>query len=135
MIRTLILGFFVFALTAGPAAAACMGPHVAISHVGVQSRSSANGENRYRIIITVTNNGSMSQPSNVLQFVNIYDANSNTKLDARGIGPIPIAGTTHVTYDWFRASDAGVGTTTLSFRMNIVQGNTCSSTGSMSLTL
>jgi hypothetical protein len=135
MIRALTLGFFVFALTAGQAAAACMGSMPSITHVGVQSTSSSGGLNRYRIVITVENLGSMSQPSNVVQTVDIYDAQAGTKLDARGIPPIGVGGTQHAYYDWMRSSDAAARSSTLLFRLHIKAGNTCNSRSSRTLTL
>jgi len=83
----------------------------------------------------VRNLGSMSQPSNVLQFVDIYDAQTGVKLDSRGIPPISVAGTQHVRYLWMRNTDAAAGSSTLLFKLDIQQGNTCNSASSMKLTL
>jgi hypothetical protein len=124
MIRTLTLGFFVFALTAGPAAAACMGPSPAITHVGVQFTNSRGGLNTYHIVGTVTNLGSAGQPSNTLQFVEIYDAQTGIKLDSRGIQPISEGASAHFSYAWQRSSEAAAGSSTLLFRM-YVEGSTC----------
>jgi hypothetical protein len=137
MTRTSTTLFLVLALAPAAApAAACLGPNPAITHVAVQSTSSSGGVNRYHIVGAVTNLGTTGQPSNVLQFVDIYDAQTMTKLDSRGISPLSVGATVHFTYDWKRSSEAQAGSSTLLFRMNMVQGSNCSpANGALKLTL
>lgn len=117
------------------ATAACAGADPSITAVTVQSvtpQGGPNGLNRYNLVGTVVNTGSEAQASNVLQFVDIY-AYGN-KLDERGIPPLRPGQSYTFSYPWLRSSDAGNGTTTLNFRMDMRQGQDCSPTnGSYSL--
>jgi hypothetical protein len=123
MIRFLTAILSAAALVPTGASAACLGPNPAITHVAVSSHSTSGQVSRYHLVGTVTNLGSAGQPSNVLQFVDIW--HDTDKMDSRGIPPIPIGGSYNFSYDWMRASDAGPGTTKLIFRMDMRSGTNC----------
>ncbi len=129
MTRILILaGVLVFSLVpagASAATASCVGPNPSITHVAVQNKYNNRGVTRYQLVGTVTNVGSESQPSNVLQFVDIYDAQTGVKLDSRGIPPLTVGGTYTFTYAWLRASESAAGSTTLTFRFHVTAGMNC----------
>jgi len=134
MVRVAIATSLVLALApAGASAATCAGPNPAITSVMVKSVTSSGSLDVYHISGTVTNLGSAAQPKNVLQFVDIYaDAD---KHDSRGIPPLAPGQSYTFGYDWQRSADAGKGTTTLQFRMDMSQGDDCNpANGSKSLT-
>lgn len=124
MIR--VLTAIVFALALAPAAApaaTCAGANPAITSVVVKNVTSNGRVNTYHIVGTVTNLGSVGQPSNTLQFVDIYV--DRMKRDDRGIPPLAPGQSYTFGYDWTRATDAGPGTTTAHFRIRMVQGGDC----------
>jgi len=121
MLRLCFLAFLGFVVTsAGPAFAACAGADPALTSVAVKSVAQANGINRYTLLGTVVNKGSQAQASDVLQFVNIYQT-PGQKLDAKGIPPLGPAQSYTFSYVMLRASDAGRGTTTLRFQLEMRQ--------------
>jgi hypothetical protein len=125
--RTLILGIFVLALVpVGAFAQRCLGGNPAITHVAVQSTHTMGKMNQYVIVGTVVNHGTANQPSNTLQFVDIYDGAQ--KVDSKSIPPLTTSGTFHFTYNWSRASDAGAGSTTFTFKVRMVHGTNCEPT-------
>jgi CARDB len=133
--RRLILGIFVLALfPVGVSAQRCLGGNPAITHVGVQTVHRMGTMNQYRLVGTVKNLGTANQPSSTLQFVDIYDGAE--KVDAKTIPPLTAAGSTTFTYNWSRAYDAGVGSTTFYFKMRMVHGTNCNpaNVGSFKLT-
>lgn len=124
MIRALTATLFAVALTSPVAsAAACNGPDPAITSVVVKNVTTSGRLNTYHIVGTVTNLGSQAQPSNALQFVDIYV--DRMKRDDRGIPPLRPGQSYTFGYDWSRSTDAGNGTTTAHFQMDIRQGSDC----------
>jgi len=134
MNRALVLGIVVALVPVGVSAATrCLGGNPAISHVEVQSTHTMGKMNTYHLVGTVTNMGTANQPSNTLQFVDIYDGAQ--KVDAKTIPPLTSSGTFHFTYNWNRASDAGAGSTTFVFRMRMVHGTNCNPSNGGTFTL
>jgi hypothetical protein len=132
--RALILGIFVLALVpVGVSAQRCLGGNPAITHVSVQSTHPMGNMNQYVLVGTVVNQGTASQPSNTLQFVDIYDGAE--KVDAKSIPPLTTSGTSHFRYVWSRASDAGAGSTTFVFKIRMVHGTNCEPSNGGSYTL
>jgi hypothetical protein len=134
MNRALVFSIVVALVPVGVSAATrCLGGNPAITHVEVQSTHAMGKMNTYHLVGTVTNMGSANQPSNTLQFVDIYDGAQ--KVDAKTIPPLPSSGTFHFTYNWNRASDAGAGSTTFVFRMRMVHGTNCNPSNGGTFTL
>lgn len=134
MKSALILTIFALALVpTGASAQRCLGANPAITHVEVQTTHPMGKMNQYRLLGTVTNMGTQSQPSNTLQFVDIYDGVQ--KIDSRSVPPLTTSGTFHFTYNWNRASDAGAGSTTFVFKMRMVHGTNCNPSNGGSYTL
>ncbi|MBV8373881.1 MAG: hypothetical protein JO302_00070 [Candidatus Eremiobacteraeota bacterium] len=104
-------------------AATCAGPNPAITSVVVKNVSSNGGLDTYHLVATLTNLGSQAQASNTLQFVDIYA--ETDKHDNRGIPPLAPGQSYTFGYDWQRSSDAGKGTTTVHFRVDMRQGSDC----------
>ena len=123
MLRFFAALLVAFALAPAASSAACLGPNPAITHVTVINHTTSNQVSRYHLVGTVTNEGTAGQPSNVLQFVDIW--HDGDKMDSRGIPPLPLSGSHNFSYDWVRASDAGAGTTKLTFRMDVQSGTNC----------
>jgi CARDB len=124
MIRALTAVVFTLAL-APPAAlaATCAGANPAITSVVVKNVTNNGLTNTYHMVGTVSNLGSAGQPSNTLQFVDIYV--DRVKHDDRGIPPLAPGQSYTFGYDWVRSVDAGPGTTTVHFRIRMVQGSDC----------
>ena len=97
------------------AASTCAGPGLAVTSVSVQNVTKTRYLNKYRVVGTVTNVGDATQPSNVLQFVDINQYGD--RLDDRGVPPLAPGQSYVVAYVWNRAVDAGNGTTPLTFRL------------------
>jgi hypothetical protein len=123
MIRFFTAALVALALAPAPASAACLGSNPAITHVGVQSKMTRGQATMFHLVGTVTNEGTSGQPPNVLQFVDIW--HDGEKMDSRGIPPLPLAGSHSFSYDFVRASDAGAGTTTLIFKIDVTSGTNC----------
>jgi|GEM_PF-747604 len=96
-----------------PASAACSGADPALVSVRLASVMPEGGNKRYRFSGRVVNVGRSGQPSNTLQFVEIYDR--GIKLDNRGIPPLRPGGSYTFGYDYLRSADAGDGTSKLTF--------------------
>jgi hypothetical protein len=123
MIRTLPILFFLVAQGAIAAGAAtCAGTNPAITRVAVQSVTSGP-VNQYHLIGTVVNFGSQHQSSDTLQFVDIYQY--GVKLDAKAIPPLARLQSATFSYTWPRNPEAARGTTTLDFRIRMLQGTDC----------
>jgi subtilase family serine protease len=120
---TISLCALLAALTAPSAAATCSGADPAITDALVKGMSTSPGLNTYHLSGTVTNLGRSGQPSNTLQFVDIYI--DGQKRDSRGIPPLAPGATYTFGYDWQRSSDAGAGSTTARFRIDVRQGSDC----------
>jgi subtilase family serine protease len=124
MIRARILVLFTLALAPlGASAAACTGANPAIVSVVVKTVTTSGSLNTYHLAGTVTNLGSQGQPSNTLQFVDIYI--DRQKRDAHGIPPLRPGQSYTFGFDWSRSTDAGNGTTTAHFVMDMRQGTDC----------
>ena len=134
MIRVLTaLLVMLAAMPATAPAATCAGANPAITSVTVKNVTSTDKINTYHIVGTVTNLGSRGQPSNTLQFVDVYV--DQVRHDDRGIPPLAPGQSYTFGFDWSRSSDAGSGTTTVHFRVRTVQGSNCNpSNGTNSVT-
>jgi hypothetical protein len=104
-------------------AASCAGPNPAITSVSVKNVTSDGRLDTYHLVGTVTNLGSQAQASNTLQFVDIYA--ETDKHDNRGVPPLAAGQSYTFGYDWQRSADAGKGTTTVHFRIDLRQGSNC----------
>ena len=107
----------------GTSAASCTGANPAITSVVVKNVTSAGTLRSYHIVGTVTNLGSQAQPSNTLQFVDIYV--DRQKRNDRGIPPLAPGHSYTFGFDWSRSADAGQGTTTVHFQLRMVAGSDC----------
>jgi hypothetical protein len=117
----------------GASAATCGGANPAITSVVVKNVTSAGQLNTYHMVGTVTNLGGGGQASNTLQFVDIYV--DGQKHNDRGIPPLAPGQSYTFGFDWSRSSDAGPGSTTVRFRIRMVQGADCNpANGSNSVT-
>jgi hypothetical protein len=134
MIRLLTAILFALALVPGPApAAGCAGANPAITSAVVKNVTTSGGLNNYHIVGTVTNLGTQGQPSNTLQFVDVYI--DGQKRNDRGIPPLAPGQSYNFGFDWSRSTGAGPGTTTVRFRIRMVQGSDCNpANGSNSVT-
>lgn len=120
MLRKPILAILAFVLISpNSASAACAGADPAIASVPVTSVTPVGGVNQYHIAGTVVNRGNMTQASNVLQFVDI--SQSGQRLDAKTIPPLAPGKSFEFTYVALRSVEAGNGTTTLNFQLDMHQ--------------
>jgi subtilase family serine protease len=123
MFRTTVLTLLALTLiSTGTASAACAGADPAITSVSVRTitaQGGAGGVNHYNLTGTVVNVGSEAQASNVLQFVDIYS--NGDKLDSRGVPPLKPGQSYTFSYTAVRSIDAGKGTGTLAFRLDVRQ--------------
>ena len=102
--------------------APCTGADLRTS-VSVAGMTQEGELNVYHLAGTVTNVGKMKQAPNVLQFVEIY-LDGTGRIDTRGIPPLKPGQNYAFGYDFKRSSDAGDGTSTLSFRISMRQPQT-----------
>jgi len=110
------LALFVFVqASTGVANAACKGADPAIVSAAVKGITSDGKVNRYALNIRVVNFGSMKQPSNVLQSVQVYQ--NAIKLDTKGLPPLKPGQAYNFTYVFQRSIDAGDGTSTLNLKL------------------
>lgn len=124
MIRVLIALLVLLALAPEAApAAGCAGANPALTSVTVKNVTTSGQLNTYHMVGTVTNLGSQGQPSNTLQFVDIYV--DQMKKNDRGIPPLAPGQSYTFGFDWPRSTDAGSGTTTVHYRIRMVQGSDC----------
>ncbi len=82
-------------------AATCAGPNPAITSVAVKNVTSNASTNEYHIVGTVTNLGSQAEPSNTLQFVDVYV--DRMKRTDRGIPPLRPGQSYQFGYTWTRS--------------------------------
>jgi hypothetical protein len=116
MLRT-IAALLIFSLPAVAAhAAGCHGSDPQIVSVTVKSVETVGNVARYHLSGTVTNMGSATQASNLLQSVDIFDADD--KLDTKSIPPLKPGESFSFTYISTRSSQAGKGTTQLGFQLD-----------------
>lgn len=134
MIRVFTAALFAALLAPlGASAASCAGANPAITSTVMKSVTSAGPLNTYHLVGTVTNLGSSGQSSSTLQFVDIYV--DGQKHNERAIPPLAPGQAYNFGFDWSRSSDAGPGTTTVRFRIRMVQGSDCNpANGSNSVT-
>ncbi len=116
---SMLFALLVLSATLAQAAIACNGADPAIGTVSVKNVSHNGGTNVYHLGGTVTNRGRARQPSNVLQFVDVYI--NGQKSDARGIPPLRPGQSYTFGYDFQRSSDAGDGTSRLRFQIEMRQ--------------
>ena len=117
--KTILVTLLALAFTATAASAACNGADPSIASVAVSNVTSTGGLNHYHVRGTVTNIGSQAQPSNTLQFVNIYE--NGQKLDDKGIPPLAPGQSYQFEYVSDRSVQAGVGSSKLVFRLDVEQ--------------
>lgn len=101
------------------ASTACSGADPAIVSVVVKSVTRVGALNRYLLQGRIVNLGGTAQASNVLQFVDIYG--NRAKLNDRGIPPLKPGQSYTFSYVSSRSHQAGRGTTTLVFKMDMRQ--------------
>ena len=121
MFRAMTAALLLAALGGAPglaASAACAGADPAIVSVTVKGVSPSSGLNNYELTGTVVNNGS-AQDSNVLQFVDILQ--NGQKLDAKAVPPLAAGQSYTFTYVSQRSKDAGLGSSKLTFQMDVTQ--------------
>ena len=124
MIRASIAMLLTLALAPlGASAATCAGANPSITSVVVKTVTTSGSLNTYHLLGTVTNLGSQAQPSNTLQFVDMYI--DRQKRDAHGIPPLRPGQSSTFGFDWARSTDAGNGTTTAHFNIDMHQGSDC----------
>jgi hypothetical protein len=135
MIRILCVVVFILAQSAVAATAAtCSGGNPAITSVAVKNVTSNGGLNYYHITGKVQNLGTQSEPSNTLQFVDIWQYGD--RLDSRGIPPLAAGQSYTFSYVWQRNPEAARGSTTLNFRVRMAQGSDCNpNNGTYDLTI
>lgn len=126
IIRIVSAGLLLLAqLPLAAQASTCAGANPAVTSVVVKNVVPSGNVNQYHIQGTVTNLGSQGQANNTLQFVDIYEGASQERLNDRGIPPLKPGQTYQFGYVWNRALDAGQNSTTLEFRIRMVQGTNC----------
>ncbi len=122
MFRIMIIALLMSAQTdTASASTTCAGADPAIASVVVKGAHSGGGLNRYQLSGTIVNVGRAAQPSNTLQFVDIYKGSE--KLDSKGIPPLNSGQSYTFSYVSVRSSDAGKGTTSLTFRLDVRQAS------------
>jgi hypothetical protein len=100
-------------------ASSCKGADPAIVSAKVVSSMPRGDMNEIHVAVTVVNNGSMRQASNVLQSVNVYQ--NATKVGQKGVPPLKPGQAYTFPYVFDRAVDAGTGTTHLRFALTLTQ--------------
>jgi hypothetical protein len=98
------------ALSGGP----CADP--SIVSAGVQSVTQNGALNHYTVGITVMNQGDVSQPSNLLESVDVIQAGQ--KSGQMGVQPLGPHQAQKVMYSFDRSVEAGNGTTDLTFYLD-----------------
>ncbi|HET9343741.1 MAG TPA: hypothetical protein VFO25_12580 [Candidatus Eremiobacteraceae bacterium] len=97
------------------AAAACANP--SIVSTAVQSMTTdSSGLNHYTVGVTIQNVGTVRQPSDLLQSIVVEQ--DGERVDVIGLLPLRPRQTQHVVYSFVRSSEAGAGTTHLSFALD-----------------
>ncbi len=97
---------------------------LAVASARVVRVDRSGGINRYLIAVTATNRGA-NQPPNTLQFVDIYK--NGEKKDAKGIPPLRTGTSYTFGYAFERSSEAGDGSTQLTFEPDVRSGDNCMS--------
>jgi hypothetical protein len=121
MIRMIFAALLLASPSLVASAASCGGAHPVITGVTVKSVNSMGALNHYNLSGTVVNNGSSGQASSVLQSVDIYQGAE--KLDTKSIPPLAAGQSYTFTYVASRSSDAGNGTTKMTFKLDPSPGS------------
>jgi hypothetical protein len=116
MFRTTLATLLLLLPAVSAPAATCHGSDPQITSVVVKSVETAGSANRYHLNGTVVNMGATGQPSNLLQSVDIF--NAEDKLDTKSIPPLKPGESFTFTYVSVRSSQAGKGTTQLGFQLD-----------------
>jgi len=101
-------------LAAALTGATCANPSIVSARI--QSVTTNGGLNHYTIAITVQNQGSVRQPGNLLQSVDVFQ--DGLRVDRIGLQPLSPKQSQKVTYSFDRAADAGNGTTNLTLTLD-----------------
>ena len=101
-------------LAAALTGAACANPSILSAQI--QPVTTNGSLHHYTIAITVQNRGSVRQPSNLLQSVDVFQ--DGLRVDRIGLQPLRPQQMQKVTYGFDRAADAGDGTTNLIFNLD-----------------
>ena len=120
MFRLVLSAAIVVATTGSLSAATCAGSDPTIASVAVKNVTQTAGLNNYDIQGTVTNASGTAQPKNLLQSVDVYLGSE--KLDAKSIPPLGPGQSATFDYTFQRSKDAGTGTTTLHFVVDLHNG-------------
>ncbi|HEY3674834.1 MAG TPA: hypothetical protein VGK84_02470 [Candidatus Tumulicola sp.] len=115
--RIVLVLLAALAVVPAPARAACSGPDPSIASVSLGHVSTSGGLSTYRFNGSVVNAGNAPQASNVLQFVDVFQAGE--KANSIGIPPLHPHQSYAFSYSAQRSSDAGSGTTKLLFRLRM----------------
>jgi subtilase family serine protease len=99
-------------------AVACHGIDLGITSVKVAKVTSNGSLNKYTLVGTVANLGDQRQPSNALQFVDLFT--NGQRVEDRGIPPLAPGQSYTFSYIWPRATDAGSNTTVMRFSLRMV---------------
>ena len=95
--------------------APCADP--SITSATVRSVSTDGGLNHYTIAVTVENQGTLRQPSNLLQSVDVIM--HGERVDRMGLQPLWPQKSQTVTYAFDRSVEAGDGSTALTFALDL----------------
>lgn len=118
-INIAIVALFLSTLMAPAQAAVCTGADPALHAVSVKGVSPNGGTNVYHLGGSVVNAGHRAQTSNALEFVDIF--RDGEKMDSIGIPPLKPGQSYAFRWTFERSQDAGNNTTTLVFRIRMVQ--------------
>jgi hypothetical protein len=105
---------------AAVSAATCPGADPEITSVVVKAVQPAGSVTHYVLSGAVTNLGASPQASNLLQSVDIFEADD--RLDTKSIPPLHAGESYTFKYVVTRSSDAGKGSTMLGFQLDPVSG-------------
>jgi hypothetical protein len=104
-----------YLLAATLAGAPCANPSIIATNV--QSVANNGQLNHYTIAIEVQNVGDLEQPGNLLQSIDVFK--DGQRIDRIGLQPLHPGQMQTVTFGFDRASDAGDGTTRLTFAIDL----------------
>jgi hypothetical protein len=104
-----------FILAATLTGASCANPSIVTA--AVTSVTSDGKLNHYTISITVRNQGTVRQPSNLLQSLDVFQ--NDQKVGQIGLQSLGPNQSQKVTYSFDRSADAGDGTTKLTFTLDL----------------
>jgi hypothetical protein len=116
MFRTLAAAMILLLPPTAVSAAGCQVSDPQITGVVVKSVETVGNVDRYHLSGKVVNMGASAQASNLLQSVDIFDAED--KMDTKSIPPLKPGESFTFTYTSTRSSEAGKGTTVLGFQLD-----------------